>query len=83
MKILNSKDEPLFLLGLLFVMCDILLLTRVGYWPTILFDYFLVFLMSPALLLPLLAKKKEKGRKTNWLLVADLVLWSINSILLP
>ena len=79
MKVINSKDEPLILLGLLFVMCDVLLLARVGYWPTILFDYFLSFLVSPALLW---SKSKGNGRKTNWLLVADVVLWSINLKLL-
>ena len=79
MKVISSKDEPLILLGLLFVMCDVLLLARVGYWPTILFDYFLSFLVSPALLW---SKNKGNGRKTNWLLVADGVLWGVNFMLL-
>ena len=79
MKVINSKDEPLILLGLLFVMCDVLLLARVGYWPTILFDYFLSFLVSPALLW---SKSKGNGRKNNWLLIAVGVLWGVNFMLL-
>ena len=82
MKVINSKNEPLILLGLLFVMRDVLLLARVAYWPTVLFDCFLNFLVFPALLWSTLAKNKRDGRKTNWFLVADVVLWTVNLELL-
>ena len=79
MEVINSKDEPLILLGLLFVMCDVLLLAGDCYWPTTLFDYFLSFLVAPPLLW---SKSKGNGRKINWLLVADVVLWGVNLKLL-
>ena len=82
MKVINSKYEPLILLGLIFVMCDGLLLARVGYWPTILFDYFLSFIVSPALLWQIFNKSKGDERRNNWLLAADVVLWCVNLMLL-
>jgi hypothetical protein len=82
MKVINSKNEPLILLGLLFVMCDVLLLARVAYIPTALFDCFLSFLVSPALLWSIVFKSKVDWRKTSWFLVADVVLWFVNFKLL-
>ena len=86
MKIINTWNEPLFLLGLLFVMCLTTFLTGIAGVPIFCVDILLVYVLSPTMFLSTLIWKlrdrKDGREKIVWFLVADIVLWCVNFYLL-